>query len=110
VRKDSKKVLVTFGLAESRRLGELHERLFLPLVRRAAWRHGLTKEDAGDVVQEAFVLAIRKLHSYDRAEAWLIHTVDNPCLNANRKRRRRSVLTSRWLGSPARRSFEAENE
>jgi DNA-directed RNA polymerase specialized sigma24 family protein len=97
VRKDSKKVLVTFGLAESRLLEELHAQLFLPLVRRATWQHGLSKEDAGDVVQEAFVLAIRKLNNYDRAAIWLRHTVDNLCLNAKRKERRRACLTAQWL-------------
>lgn len=53
-------------------LEEFHRKLFLPLVRRAAWKHGLSKEDARDIVQEAFLLAVVKLDPGGNPKAWLI--------------------------------------
>jgi DNA-directed RNA polymerase specialized sigma24 family protein len=78
-------------------LGEFHRKLFLPLVRRAAWRHGLTKEDACDVVQEAFLLAVVKLKSPGNAAAWLVRSVDNLCVNLRRKGARRARLEAMWM-------------
>ena len=47
--------------ASSEDLERLYKAYFLPLVRRAVRKHGLSFEDAGDVVQDAFVLALAKL-------------------------------------------------
>ena len=52
-------------------------RSFIPLVRRATWRHRLSKEDARDVVQDAFLLAIEKIDAAGNPKAWLIQVVDH---------------------------------
>jgi DNA-directed RNA polymerase specialized sigma24 family protein len=75
-----------------------YRQLFLPLVRRATWKHGLSKEDARDVVQDAFVLAVVKLKAGGNARAWLACTVDNLAVNLRRKGARRARLEAHWLG------------
>jgi DNA-directed RNA polymerase specialized sigma24 family protein len=75
--------------------------VFLPLVRRATWKHGLSKEDAADIVQDAFLLALGKLDSSRNPRAWLIQVVDHMALNHQRKAIRRARLALRWgIGSP----------
>jgi DNA-directed RNA polymerase specialized sigma24 family protein len=74
-----------------------YRQLFLPLVRRATWRHGLSKEDARDVVQDAFVLAVVKLKAGGNGRAWLMSTVDNLASNLRRKGARRARLEAHWL-------------
>jgi DNA-directed RNA polymerase specialized sigma24 family protein len=75
-----------------------YQAVFIPLVRRATWRHGLSKEDARDCVQDAFLLAIEKIDAARNPKAWLIQVVDHLALNLQRKHRRRSHLLSRWSG------------
>ena len=70
--------------------------VFLPLVRRATWKHGLSKEDASDIVQDAFLLALSKLDSAGNPKAWLIQVVDHLANNLHRKAARRAQLISRW--------------
>src|SRR5262245_31637982 len=70
--------------------------VFLPLVRRATWKHRLSSEDARDVVQDAFVLAIGKLDSSGNPKAWLAQVVDHLALNLQRKVTRRAQLSQRW--------------
>ncbi len=74
-----------------------YRQLFLPLVRRATWRHGLSKEDARDVVQDAFVLAVVKLKAGGNGRAWLMSTVDHLAANLRRKGARRARLEAHWL-------------
>ena len=83
-------------------LEEFYRKFFLPLVRRAAWKHGLSKEDARDVVQEAFILALEKLDPRRNPRAWLIQVVDHLSLNFQRKVVRRARLVSRWSGPEGR--------
>ena len=78
------------------KLEEFYRDLFLPLVWRATWRHGLSKEDARDVVQEAFVVAMAKLQGEENARAWLNQVVDYLCANYQRKTRRRAQLAAKW--------------
>jgi DNA-directed RNA polymerase specialized sigma24 family protein len=73
--------------------------VFLPLVRRATWKHGLSKEDASDIVQDAFVLALGKLDSCGNPKAWLVQVVDHLATNHQRKSVRRAHLAAKWLGS-----------
>ena len=80
-------------------LDEFYRRYFLPLVRRATWKHRLEKEDARDVVQEAFLIALVKLDPQRNPKAWLIQVVDHLSVNFQRKAIRRAKLVSRW--SPA---------
>src|SRR2546422_5765078 len=74
-----------------------YRQLFLPLVRRATWRHGLSKEDARDVVQDAFVLAVVKLKVGGNGRSWLMSTVDHLAVNFRRKGARRARLREHWL-------------
>ena len=80
---------------------------FLPLVRRATWKHGLSKEDARDIVQDAFVLGIAKLDSAGNPRAWLIQVVDHLSINHQRKSARRAQLAARWAGAGR---FDARSE
>jgi len=73
-----------------------YREVFLPLVRRATWRHHLSKEDARDIVQDAFVLAIPRIDSTLNPRAWLIQVVDHLAMNHQRKIVRRARLTERW--------------
>lgn len=81
---------------------EFYRKFFLPLVRRAAWKHGLNKEDARDVVQEAFIVALAKLDPRRNPKAWLIQVVDHLSLNFQRKLVRRAKLSLRWSHPDAR--------
>jgi DNA-directed RNA polymerase specialized sigma24 family protein len=77
-------------------LAAFYEEVFMPLVRRATWRHRLSKEDARDVVQDAFLIAIEKIDATGNPKAWLIQVVDHLALNHQRKQIRRSKLLSKW--------------
>ena len=82
-----------------------YSKVFLPLVRRATWKHRLSKEDARDLVQDAFVLALSKLDGAKNPNAWLIQVVDHLALNYRRKAFRRLALLQQWQPGPeARRS------
>lgn len=81
-------------------LGAFYLQVFLPLVRRATWKHGLAKEDARDIVQDAFLLAIEKIDSARNPKAWLIQVVDHLSLNYRRKALRRAHLAAKW-GPPS---------
>jgi DNA-directed RNA polymerase specialized sigma24 family protein len=78
------------------RFDEFYRKYFLPLVRRSTWKHGLDKEDARDVVQEAFIVALAKLDPQRNPKAWLIQVVDHLSLNFRRKVVRRAKLVSKW--------------
>ena len=77
-------------------LGEFYQRVYLPLIRRATWRHRLPAEDARDIVQDAFVLAIERIDACGNPKAWLIQVVDHLCLNHSRKLMRRHQLAAKW--------------
>jgi RNA polymerase sigma-70 factor (ECF subfamily) len=74
---------------------------FLPLVRRTVRRHRLHFEDAGDIVQDAFVLAVARLDPSRNPKAWLYQVVDNLAANFQRKVERRSRLSARWIVRPS---------
>ena len=86
-------------LSDSAQFDGFYRRYFLPLVRRATWKYNLEKEDARDVVQEAFVVALAKLDPKKNPKAWLIQVVDHLSSNFQRKVARRAKLVSRWLRS-----------
>lgn len=73
-----------------------YREFFRPLVRRAIRRHGLSNEDARDVVQETFVRALMKMPSCENAELWLRQVVDYLSVNLQRTVRRRADLLARW--------------
>lgn len=81
-------------------LDELYRTFFLPLARRAVRKHGISFEDAGDVVQDAFLLAVARLDPEKNPKAWLYQVVDNLALNLKRKTLRRAGLINRWEASP----------
>ena len=85
------------GLRLAAELEAFYRQLFLPLVRRTTWKHGLSKEDARDLVQDAFVLAVIKLKAGGNARAWLMSTVDHLAANFRRKGARRARLEAQFL-------------
>lgn len=82
-------------------LEQLYRAFFGRLVRRACWRYGLSKEDASEVVHDAFLLALVKLESEGNPRAWLYGVVDRLAANWKRKSTRRIHLMARW-NPPAR--------
>jgi len=84
-------------------LEDFYRRLFLPLVRRAVRKHGVPFEDAGDIVQDAFVIAVGKLDPSRNPKAWLYQVVDHLAVNFQRKTLRRAKLVAKW-DPPARAS------
>ena len=79
-------------------LDAFYRKIFMPLVRRATWKHRLLREDARDIVQDAFVLALTRLEKSGNPRAWLIQVVDHLAINYRRKVLRRANLTERWCG------------
>jgi DNA-directed RNA polymerase specialized sigma24 family protein len=78
-------------------LEELYRAFFVRLVRRACWRYGLSKEDASEVVHDAFLLALVKLNTEGNPRAWIYGVVDRMAANWRRKAIRRSRLIEKWL-------------
>jgi len=87
-------------------LEPVYQAFYLRLVRRVTWRFRLSKEDASEVVQDAFIVALEKLDMEKDPSAWLYRTVDNLALNWRRKLDRRARLTAEW----ARVAERQENE
>jgi DNA-directed RNA polymerase specialized sigma24 family protein len=73
-----------------------YRRIYLPLVRRATWKHRLERDDARDIVQDAFVLALTRLKPSGNPKAWLIQVVDHLSINYRRRAIRRASLAQRW--------------
>src|SRR5260370_37713524 len=63
----------------------IYRAFFLRLMRRVISRYGLRQEDAVEVVQDAFVVALAKMDTAGEPGPWLYKTVDNPALNLQRK-------------------------
>lgn len=94
--------------SDPERFDEFYRQYFLPLVRRATWKHRLEKEDARDVVQEAFLVALVKLDPARNPKAWLIQVVDHLSVNLQRKLVRRAKLVTKW--SPAEAGMALKDE
>jgi DNA-directed RNA polymerase specialized sigma24 family protein len=77
-------------------LDAFYRQAFQPLVRRATWKHHLSRDDARDIVQDAFVVAIPRIDSAGNPRAWLIQVVDHLAMNYQRKVARRAQLAERW--------------
>ena len=76
---------------------DFYRRVFLPLARRVRWRYRLSREDAWDIVQDAFLIALAKIDTAKNPKAWMVQVVDHLALNHQRKTLRRVQLTSTWL-------------
>ena len=85
------------GAVKAAELDAFYRQFFLPLVRRAIRRHGLSNEDACDVVQEAFVVALVKMGAEGNAIAWLKQVVDFLAVNLKRTSSRRARLRAQWM-------------
>jgi len=97
-RRTTSQVSVTSYRRRVRRpkLEAFYVQLFIPLVRRARFKYRLSNEDARDIVQEAFALAIVKLRSARDAPAWFKRVVDLLAKNLIRTGVRRAELLARW--------------
>lgn len=96
--------------APAQDLDAFYRSIFLPLVRRATWKHGLSKEDARDIVQDAFLLAIAKIDLTAKPKSWLIQVVDHLAINHWRKNLRRAQLTAKWCPPEEQRLSKAEGD
>jgi DNA-directed RNA polymerase specialized sigma24 family protein len=81
-------------------LDQLYRAFFVRLVRRVTWRYGLSKEDAREVVHDAFVLALVKMNVDGNPRSWIYAVVDRLAANWKRKENRHTELLARW-GAPA---------
>jgi DNA-directed RNA polymerase specialized sigma24 family protein len=70
----------------------IYRGLFSDLVRRLRWKFGLPLEDARDLVQDAFTIALVKLDPSNNPRAWLNQVVDYLAVNWCRKAARRAEL------------------
>ena len=70
----------------------IYRGLFGDLVRRLRWKFGLSLEDARDLVQDAFMIALVKLEPSNNPRAWLYKVVDYLAVNWCRKAARRAKL------------------
>jgi len=77
-------------------LEELYRAFFVRLVRRATWRYGLSKDDAREIVHDAFLLALTKLDAKGNPRAWIYGVVDRLAANWRNKALRRSHLMQKW--------------
>lgn len=91
-------------------LDAFYRKVTLPLLRRARWRHGLSRDDAWDIVQDAFLIAIEKIDSAKNPNAWIIQVLDHLALNHNRKSIRRNRLSARWTSGSAMGEEASEGE
>ncbi len=107
-RRDDRSALVASSNAAD--LERFYCDYFLPLVRRGIRRHGLSADDAHDIVQEAFVLAIAKLDVSKNPRAWLYQVVDHLSKNFQRKAARRARLASIWHPARVARTAEGNND
>ena len=98
------------GRTVIRQTDAFYREFFLPLVRRGIWRHGLSADDARDIVQDAFLIAIEKMDSARRPEAWLVQVVDYLALNHRRKSARRAKLLAKWSPRDRPRMREEDQE
>ena len=94
------------AVADPRDLERFYRLFFLPLVRRAVRRHGMSFEDAGDIVQDAFVVAVGKLDPARNPRAWLYQVVDHLAVNFQRKAIRRARLAAKWHGAALREALD----
>lgn len=67
-----------------------------PMVRRLAWRLLGWRGDVDDVVQDVFLIALKKLHTF-RADAKVSTWLATITLNRCRSQRRRELLQLNWL-------------
>lgn len=88
-------------LIDASEIEAFYRELYLPLVRRAIRRHGLSNEDARDVVQETFVVALAKMENEGNATAWLKQVVDFLAVNLKRTAARRASLLAKWSRTDA---------
>jgi DNA-directed RNA polymerase specialized sigma24 family protein len=85
-------------------LEALYRAFFARLVRHAAWSFHLSKEDATEVVQEAFLLALVKLDASGNPISWIYRVVENIAANWKRKADRRARLLAERYPAAARQS------
>lgn len=90
------------------RIEACYRRLRKGLLRRAKWKHGLSEEDASDVVQQAFIVALGKMGSVVNTQAWLERVVDGLAVNLRRTGARRAKLLAFW--DPVVREIEEDEE
>ncbi len=78
-----------------------YERHF-PFVLRTARRLGIPPEEAEDVVQEVFVVTLRKLHQFEagRVTTWLYRICANVVSQRHRHRRVRQFFAHVFLAEP----------
>jgi len=78
------------------KIEEFYRRFFPVLVRHAAWKFSISEEDAEDMAQETFVLALLKMGAKGNARAWFFRVVDQMSVNLQRKEKRRAAILERW--------------
>ena len=84
----------------------------LDFLYRCARRRGLADSDVDDVLQEVFIIAYRKLHSFEHrstVQTWLYGILMNVSRDHERKRQRFQKQQSAFHNDPIRSTFEHTN-
>src|SRR5262249_12596548 len=89
-----------------RQIEASYRNLFLCWVGRLRRKYGLSREDARDVVQDAFLLAMAKLPRIENMRVWLEGVISRLALDLLRKKDRRAELLARFGPTAARPSRE----
>jgi len=74
----------------------LYSRLYEPLIRELGWKFHLTREDAGDIIQDTFALGVERLSKKGNPMVWLRRVAYQLALNFVRTDARRADLLARW--------------
>jgi DNA-directed RNA polymerase specialized sigma24 family protein len=77
-----------------------YQNLGKELLRRARYKYRVSREDAGDLVQQAFVIFWVKFPTVKDARPWLVAVVDRLALNLVRTGKRRANLLARFQPPP----------
>lgn len=80
----------------SEEFDDLYRRYYRGLIRHIICRYRLSDEDAADIAQETFLLALPKLDPGRNPKAWLVGVADRKASNLRRKATRRTDLLERW--------------
>ena len=69
------------------------------IVRHVTWSFRLSKDDASEIVQEAFLLALQRVDVSGNPRAWIYRVAENLAANWRRKEDRRSRLLAQFGGA-----------
>lgn len=80
-------------------LEAIYVAFYARIVRHVTWTFRLSKDDASEIVQEAFLLALQRVDVNGNPRAWIYRVAENLAANWRRKEDRRSRLLAQFGGA-----------